>query len=57
LANLALFTNKTKTRLLFICHKRTRGFATIPIVRVERSLRHCSCKGKYFPCEFSFLFQ
>ncbi|PRD20714.1 UNVERIFIED_CONTAM: hypothetical protein NCL1_53817 [Trichonephila clavipes] len=57
LANLTLFSNTRKTRLLLSVVKRTRDFVTCTIVRAERYLSHSSCKGKYLLCEFSFLFQ
>ncbi|PRD32374.1 UNVERIFIED_CONTAM: hypothetical protein NCL1_20673 [Trichonephila clavipes] len=57
LANIALFSNAKKARLLLICRKKTWDFVTRTIVRVGRYLSHCSCKGKYLPCEFSYLFQ
>ncbi|PRD19141.1 UNVERIFIED_CONTAM: hypothetical protein NCL1_58324 [Trichonephila clavipes] len=58
LANLALFSNTTKTRLLSICSRKGSGFR-YPHNRagVGSYLSHCSCKGKYLPSKFSFLFQ
>ncbi|PRD27259.1 UNVERIFIED_CONTAM: hypothetical protein NCL1_35863 [Trichonephila clavipes] len=56
LENLALFSNTTKTRLLFICRKKDSGFR-YPHDRAGWAFSHCSSKGKYLPCEFSFLFQ
>ncbi|PRD32549.1 UNVERIFIED_CONTAM: hypothetical protein NCL1_20074 [Trichonephila clavipes] len=42
----------------FICRKKDSGFHyPNESAVVGRYLSHCSCKGKYLPCEFSFLFQ
>ncbi|GFT95431.1 hypothetical protein TNCV_3326931 [Trichonephila clavipes] len=46
LANLALFSNTTKIRLLFLSVvKRTQNFITRIMVWIKRYLSHCSCKG------------
>ncbi|PRD18210.1 UNVERIFIED_CONTAM: hypothetical protein NCL1_61501 [Trichonephila clavipes] len=49
-------SNTTKTHL-FIRRKKDLGFHYPHDSRVGRYFSHCSCKGKYLPCEVSSLFQ
>ncbi|PRD20239.1 UNVERIFIED_CONTAM: hypothetical protein NCL1_55140 [Trichonephila clavipes] len=40
-----------------LLEQSARDVVTCMNVRVGHYLSHCNCKGKYLPCEFSFLFQ